>query len=190
MGLGALTPEVLRRRVEDAAQCPLGGAVGGVRALRAERDREVVEAGVDLVELQRRRGALLAQHRVVGHHRAALVDRGELDEAVADDRGRHEDGLGVLGHLVLGVVADLDDHLGAGGLDGVHRADVHAEDPDVGAVVERHGARELRGDVLLLVARHEEQEAAHHQRHHEDGAEGLGDVRSRHGHHTGGMFWM
>ena len=52
-----------------------------------ERDGEVVEAGVDLVELERRRGAVLRQ----GRRRSAStappgVDRRELDEPVADDR--------------------------------------------------------------------------------------------------------
>ena len=89
---------------------------------------------------------------VVRHLRAAGVRRGQLHEPVPHDRGRDDRGLGVGRHLVLGVVVQLDPHLGAGRGDRVDLADGDAEDLHVRALVEGDGAREV-GDDVLLVAR-------------------------------------
>ena len=107
--LRALAAEVLGGGGEQVGQrAVLVGAV------RAERDVQLVEAGVDLVELERYAGVLALEDGAVGEHVAGLVDGGELDVAVADDRGRHDHGLGVGGDIDVVVVVHLDDHVGAG----------------------------------------------------------------------------
>ena len=116
----------------------------GVGAVRAQRDGQLVEAAVDLVELERDRGALGLEDRVVGEHVALLVGRRQLDVAVADDRRRDDDGLGVGGDLDLFVVGHDDLDLGAFRGDLVDLADRDAEHADVAALVDRHGAREVR----------------------------------------------
>ena len=137
--LRALAAEVLGRRLEEVGQRAVLVGAGG-----AEGDGQLVEAGVDLVELERDRGLLLVQDGVVGHHVAARVGRGQLDVAVADDRRGDDHGLGVgrdLRPRRRSVIVDLDP--GALGLDRVDRADRDAEDPDVAALVDRDGAREV-----------------------------------------------
>ena len=58
-----------------------------VRPGRSERDRQVVDAAVDLVQLEGDGGAVVLQDGAVGHHVAAGVDGRQLHEPVADDRG-------------------------------------------------------------------------------------------------------
>ena len=62
----------------------------------------------NVVPLHRNRGAVLRDHRVVGHHRPAGVGRGELDGARGHQRRRQDHRLGVGGHLVLAVVPERD----------------------------------------------------------------------------------
>ena len=97
---------------------------------------------VDLVELQRGRGLVGVEHRAVGQLRAAVVHGGQLDEAVAHDGRRDDHGLGVGGDVDLGVVVHLDRDGVAGRLDLLDLADGYAEHADLGALVERDGARE------------------------------------------------
>ena len=143
--LRALAAEVLGGGVEQVGQgAVLVGAVG------AERDVELVEAGVDLVELERYAGVLVLEDGAVGELGAALVDRGELDVAVTDDGRRHDHGLGVGRDVDAVVVVHLDDHVGAARRDLVDGADLDAEHLDRAALVDRDGAREVRGERLGL----------------------------------------
>ncbi len=168
MELGSLAAEVLRRGVEEVGQRTLL-----VRAVGPERDGEVVEAGVDLVQLERHRGAVLGQGGAAGEHRSAAVGRRELHEAVAHDRRGDDHGLGVLRDLHVRVVVHRDDHVGARRGDRVDLPHRHAQHAHVAALVDRHGARELRGQGLLLSAAEEERHDAdddqrqQHQRQHD-----------------------
>jgi hypothetical protein len=160
---------------------------------------ELVEAGVDLVELQRHRGVVGPEGGAVGEGRAGLVDRGDLDIAVAHDRGRDDDGLGILRELDLAVVVHLYDDVGAGRRHLVDVADRDAEHLDLTALVDRDGAREVSGQLVGVVATHHREPRRHDQR--EDGQgqdQPLGRAHlaahptppplARSG--TGGRFWM
>ena len=67
--------------------------------------RQLVERAVDLVELDRRGGAVQRDLGAVLHRRAAVVDRRELHVAVGHQRRREDDGLRV-GRDVVVVVDD------------------------------------------------------------------------------------
>ena len=183
--LGPLPAEVRRRGLEQVGERTLGvGAVG------TEGDGQVVEALVDLVELERYGGAVGLQRRTVVQHRSVGPDGGELDEAVADDRRRHDDGLGVLGDLDLRVVRHRHGHVGARRRHGVDGPDRHAEDADVAALVDRDGPREVGGEGLALLAAEEREGRRDEQRDHDGGDDQLpgGSCQPTCG--TGGRFWM
>ena len=144
---GALAAEVVRGHLEQVGEGALAVGAG-----RAERDVEVVEARVDLVELERHRGAVGAELGAVGEHGPAVVRRRELDEPVADDRRRDDHGAGVLGDLHVGVVGHR--HLDVGARRGhlLDGADRDAEHAHVAAHEDRDGAGEVRDDRLALLA--------------------------------------
>ena len=191
--LRALAAEVLGGGGEQVGQ----GAVL-VRAVGAECDVQLVEAGVDLVELQRYAGVLVLEDGAVGELGAALVDRGELDVAVTDDGRRHDHGLGVGRDVDAVVVVHLDDHVGAARRDLVDGPDLDAEHLDRAALVDRDGAREVRGELLgLLGAEHGEPGGHHEGKDAERDDQPLGQVRTAHPtpppfsrSGAGGMFWM
>ena len=142
----ALTAEVVGRGLEQPRERAV--AVG---SLRPEPLGEVADRLVDVVELERDRGLVGAELGAVLHHRARLVDRGELDEAVADHRRSDHDGLGVRRDLVVRVVLHrhLDGGAGRAHLD--HLTDPDAEDAHVGALVDRDGAREVGLEDLRVL---------------------------------------
>jgi hypothetical protein len=133
--VGADAQQVLQRAV-------LVGPVG------AEGDVEVVERGVDLVQLEGDLGAVLLDELAVGQHLAAGVGGRELHVPVADDRGGDDQRLGVGRDLVLLVVLERDQHAVAARLDRGDLADLDAEDADVALLVQADRALEDGGRAL------------------------------------------
>jgi hypothetical protein len=155
----------------------------------AERHGQVVETLVDLVELERHRGPVGLQRRAVGEHRAVRPDGRELHEAVAHDRRRDDDRLGVLRDLDPGVVRHGHRHVGTRrrhGVDGPHR---HSEDADLAALVDRDRPREVGGEGLALLAAEERERRGDEQRDHDRRDDQLPEIHQPTC-GTGGRFWM
>ena len=162
-----------------------------VGAVGAERDVEGVEALVDLVELDRHRGLLDRELDVVGHHLAAGVDGGDLHEPVADDRRRHDRGLGVGGQLDVAVVGHGHHDVGARGHDRLDVADGHAEDAHLAALVDRDRPREV-GDQPLGVGagEHRDRRRGHQGDDDERDGELPQESPCQPTCGAGGRFWM
>ena len=184
--VGALAVEVVGRDGEQVGQRAVAvGAVG------AEGDVEGVEALVDLVELDRHRGLLDRELDVVGQHLAAGVGGGDLHVAVADDRRRHDGGLGVGRQLDVAVVGHGHHDVGARGRDRLDVADRHAEDAHLAALVDRDGPREV-GDQPLGVGagEHRERRRGHQGDDDERDGELPEEVHAQPTCGAGGRFWM
>ena len=103
-----------------------------------------------VVPLHRNRGAFARDDRVVGHHRPAGVDRGQLNGARGHQRRRQDHGLGVRRHLVLAVVPERDlDPVGLR-LDLVDLADGHTEDANVVTDVDAVAVVEVGDDIRAV----------------------------------------
>ena len=95
--VGAVALQVRRRHVDQVVQ-----RAGLVRALRAERHRQLAQRAVDVVEFGRVGGALDAELRTVGQGRAvARIGGRQLQVPVADQGVGDDDGDRVRGQLYL-----------------------------------------------------------------------------------------
>jgi hypothetical protein len=158
----AVAVGVLRERVQQVRQrAVLVGPVG------SQRGADPVEARVEVVDLERGRGALARQDRALGHLGPAGVGRRELHVPVAHQRRRHDHGLRVRRQLGLPVDEHLHPHQVALRLDGVDVPDLDAEHAHVVVLVEPDDAGEHRGVAALVrVDQQPPQGGGHHQRHH------------------------